>query len=66
MFGIFIICLATAFFILLVTCMIFPKVGHAVFGWHHCDPTGFDGCSMTGTCKYCGKTCMRDSQGNWF
>ena len=52
--------------ILLIVSCIFPRVGHAIFGWHRCDPTGFDGASMTGTCKYCGKKCLQDSQGNWF
>lgn len=45
---------------------IFPRLGHALFGWHCCDMSGFDGCSATGTCKYCGKKCLMDSQGNWF
>ena len=46
---------------------IFRKsLGHDVLGWHDCDATGFDGASATGTCKYCGKECLMDSQGNWF
>ena len=65
-FGIIIVILAVAFWILMIVSYIFPRVGHAIFGWHHCDPSGFDGASMTGTCKYCGKECLQDSQGNWF
>ena len=42
------------------------KIGHDLLGWHDCDATGFDGVSFTGTCKYCGKKCLQDSQGNWF
>ena len=61
-----IIILFAVLLILLITGCIFPRVGHAIFGWHHCDPSGFDGASMTGTCKYCGKECLQDSQGNWF
>ena len=34
--------------------------------WHSCITTGFDGISFVGKCKYCGKECLRDSQGNWF
>ena len=40
--------------------------GHDILGWHDCDASGFDGASATGRCKYCGKECMMDSQGNWF
>lgn len=40
---------------------------HKVFGWHApSKKIGFDGCSLTSTCKYCGKEIMKDSQGNWF
>lgn len=47
--------------------LIFRKrIGHDLLGWHDCDATGFDGASATGTCKYCGKECLQDSQGNWF
>ena len=42
------------------------RIGHDILGWHDCDETGFDGASATGTCKYCGKKCLQDSQGNWF
>ena len=48
-------------------CLVFRKsIGHDILGWHDCDETGFDGASATGTCKYCGKKCLQDSQGNWF
>lgn len=54
----------------IVLCMlgfVFRKsIGHDILGWHDCDATGFDGASATGTCKYCGKECLQDSQGNWF
>jgi len=47
--------------------LIFRKsIGHDILGWHSCDVEGHDGASFTGTCKYCGKKCMMDSQGNWF
>ena len=42
------------------------KIGHDILGWHDCDVEGNDGCSNVGTCKYCGKKCLQDSQGNWF
>lgn len=45
---------------------VFPRLGHRLFGWHVCDATDFDGCSLTGRCRICGKDCMMDSQGNWF
>lgn len=51
----------------LVLGTIFKKsIGHDVFGWHDCTPTGFDGASMVGKCKYCGKKCLMDSTGDWF
>ena len=35
--------------------------------WHKPDSKiGFDGCSNTSTCKYCHKSILQDSQGNWF
>jgi len=40
---------------------------HDVMEWHMpTDSQGWDGCSFTSTCKYCGKDIMQDSQGNWF
>ena len=40
---------------------------HDILRWHMpTDSQGFDGCSFTSTCKYCGKEIMQDSQGNWF
>ena len=52
----------------MVLCFVFRKsIGHDIMGWHECDNiTGFDGCSKHGICKYCGKECMQDGQGNWF
>ena len=43
----------------------------SVLGWHnnkHPDqpPPYFDGASWHGRCARCGKSVMRDSQGNWF
>ena len=36
-------------------------------GWHKADTiTEFDGASLHGVCKWCGKEVMQDSQGNWF
>lgn len=43
------------------------RLYHDVMEWHMpTDSQGFDGCSFTSTCKYCGKEIMQDSQGNWF
>lgn len=40
---------------------------HDVMGWHMpADEVGYDGCSFTSKCKFCGKKIMQDSQGNWF
>lgn len=41
---------------------------HNVLGWHDGKggAVGFDGCSMTSTCSYCGKKVLQDGQGNWF
>ena len=38
-----------------------------VMHWHLAPKEqGFDGCSFNGTCPRCGKSVLRDSQGNWF
>lgn len=38
-----------------------------VLGYHSpIEKIGFNGCSMTSTCEYCGKEILKDSQGNWF
>ena len=52
----------------LILCFVFRKsIGHDIMGWHDCDNIiGSDGCSKHGICKYCGKECMQDGQGNWF
>lgn len=42
------------------------RIGHDLLGWHDCEPSGTDGVSATGICKYCGQKCLQDSQGNWF
>lgn len=40
---------------------------HNVLGWHsQINRIGFDGCSLTSICKYCGQKILQDSQGNWF
>lgn len=42
---------------------------HDIMGWHEPDPKekiGFDGCSNTTHCRWCGKSILQDSQGNWF
>lgn len=47
----------------------FKAVYHDIFGWHEPDETKlaeFDGASWHCTCKYCRKSIMQDSQGNWF
>ena len=48
----------------MVLCFVFRKsIGHDIIGWHERDNiTGFDGCSIHGICKYCGKECMKDGQ----
>ena len=63
-----IVILATIFLILSFYCGTINKpLGHKLFGWHYVDgPTGFDGCSSTGTCTGCGKEVLLDSRGNWF
>ena len=45
------------------------KLCHDVLGWHKPDYSEyvvFDGCSFSSVCKFCGKSIMQDSQGNWF
>lgn len=40
---------------------------HDYLGWHAPEQTiGFDGCSLTANCEFCGKHILQDSQGNWF
>jgi len=36
--------------------------------WHRPKEStgGFDGCSFTAICRFCGKEILQDSQGNWF
>ena len=34
--------------------------------WHSCKTLENDGVNNIGICKYCGKRCLQDSQGNWF
>lgn len=55
-----------ALFVLLAATVFRKRWGHDIMGWHDCDGDGFDGVSMTGVCKYCGKSCLMDGQGNWF
>ena len=46
---------------------IFKRFYHDILGWHQPNnKESFDGCSITSQCKYCGKSIMMDSQGNWF
>ena len=44
------------------------KFAHDYLGWHkpQFGLIGFDGCSLTSTCLYCGNSILLDSQGNWF
>ena len=55
-----------AFSLFLLGFIFRKRIGHDLLGWHDCNADGFDGASVTGTCKYCGQKCMQDSQGNWF
>ena len=65
--GIVILVLGGSLYSILLLGTIFrKKIGHDILGWHDCDIEGNDGCSNVGTCKYCGKKCLQDSQGNWF
>ena len=53
--------------VLYLTTGLGKRVYHDVMEWHMpTESQGFDGCSFTSTCKYCGKEIMQDSQGNWF
>jgi len=53
--------------VLYLTTGLGKRLYHDVFEWHvPVDSQGWDGCSFTSTCKYCGKDIMQDSQGNWF
>jgi hypothetical protein len=46
---------------------VYRRFVHNVMGWHApSEISGFDGCSMTSSCKYCGRQILQDSQGNWF
>ena len=46
---------------------LFKGFFHDILGWHlPKSECGFDGCSITSTCKICDKEIMQDSQGNWF
>ena len=59
--------LAFCFMVSAVLGIMFPKLGHKLFSWHHVKkPNGFDGASIHGICVICHKDCMQDSQGNWF
>lgn len=45
----------------------FRRFLHNFMGWHEpCDRMGFDGISFTSVCKYCGKSILMDSNGDWF
>ena len=58
---------ACALFFVLAKTVFRKRWGHDILGWHDCgDGDGFDGASFTGRCRYCGKRCLQDSQGNWF
>jgi hypothetical protein len=41
---------------------------HDFLKWHKPERSNitFDGCSLQGKCKICGKEILMDSQGNWF
>ena len=63
---IFLLVVSSALFVCTIIGILFPKFGHAVFGWHHVGKTtGFDGARLRGKCDICDKDCMQDSQGNW-
>lgn len=61
-----IIVLAVIAFLALANTIFRKEWGHDIMGWHDCTSDGFDGASMTGTCRWCGAKCLMDSQGNWF
>lgn len=45
------------------------KLFHDKLGYHTPGRDGtlwYDGCSNHSKCKYCGKSIIQDSQGNWF
>lgn len=45
------------------------RLYHDILGWHQPDPskTHFDfGAELHSECRWCGKSIMQDSQGNWF
>lgn len=60
------VAIGATLFLALAATVFRKKWGHDIMGWHDCDANRFDGASLTGKCKYCGKECMMDSQGNWF
>ncbi len=41
------------------------SIGHDIFGWHDCKIDDPDAKIKTGICKYCGKKCEMDWDGNW-
>lgn len=46
---------------------ILKRIYHDWLGWHQPEKiNGFDGCSFTGKCRYCGKKILMDSNGDWF
>lgn len=47
---------------------IFGRLFHRFLGWHFPDdrPQTFDGVNIHAKCRYCGKSIIQDSQGNWF
>lgn len=61
-----VVCIVPLLFLLLASTVFRKRWGHDILGWHDCEIDGFAGASFTGTCKYCGKKCLQDSQGNWF
>ena len=48
---IFLLVVSSALFVCTIIGILFPKFGHAVFGWHHVGKTtGFDGARLRGKC----------------
>lgn len=39
---------------------------HDRLEWHKPTSSGFDGCSVTSRCSFCGLRILQDSQGGWF
>ena len=41
------------------------SIGHDLFGWHDCEPDDPNAQIKTGICRYCGRECRMEYDGNW-